>query len=271
MPIRVMFLLASLPWFARAGSENNGRGARPIALSNAFVAIGNSPWSTAYNPAGLASCQAAEASLFLSPRQFGLKELRTISAAGAVPFGGGSAGFLVGQFGFDLYRETEFAVGVGGMIDDGVAIGGGVNILRLSLGGYGSTTIPSYDLGALVEIVNGLRIGFEWKNVTVSKIAETGESLPQVLVTGLCYELGVDSRMTMELEKDIRFPFSLKMGVEHSLLQVLMLRFGMSSNPDKFSCGLGLRAAGFELSYAGYSHPQLGWTHQIEISFKVDK
>ncbi len=269
--MKVMFLLTSLPWFAFAGFESNGRGARPIALSNAFVAVGNSPWSTAYNPAGLASCNAFEGTLFLSPQQFGLKELRTISAAGVVPFSGGSVGVIVGQFGFDLYRETAYTVGVGGTIDDGVAVGGAVNVVRLSLAQYGTAAIPSYDVGALVEIVSGLRMGFDWKNVTAATIAGSGESLPQVLATGLCYDLSDVARLTMDLEKDIRFPFSLRMGLEHSFLHVLTLRFGMRSNPDTFSVGLGLQIDGFVLSYAAYSHSQLGWTHQIEISFTMNE
>ena len=268
--MKVMFLLTSLPWLALAGFENNGRGARPIALSNAFIAVDNSPWSAVYNPAGLASCHALAGTLFLSPQQFGLKELRTISAAGVVPFGIGSVGIVIGQFGFNLYRETELTVGVGGTIDEGIAVGGAINVVRLSLERYGSTVVHSYDLGALIEIADGLRIGFDWKNVTAARIAGTGESLPQLLATGVCYDLSADSRLTMELEKDIRFPFSPRMGLEHSFLQVLTLRFGMCNNPDKFSCGLGLRVAGFELSYAGYSHSQLGWTHQIEITFIVD-
>jgi len=268
--MKVMFLLTSLPCFVLAGFENNGRGARPIALSNAFVAVGNSPWSTVYNPAGLASCHALEGTLFLSPQQFGLNELRTISAAGVIPFSIGSVGIVVGQFGFNLYRETECTVGVGGSIDEDIAVGGAVNVVRISLDRYGSAAICTCDLGALIKVVDGLRIGFDWKNVTAAKIAGTGETLPQLLATGLCYDLSPDSRLTMELEKDIRFPFSLKMGLEHSFLQVLSLRVGMCSNPDKISCGLGLRIAACELSYAGYSHSQLGWTHQIEISFKMD-
>jgi hypothetical protein len=271
MHIRAMFLLvASLPWIAEAGFDVNGRGARPIALSNAFVAVGRSPWSTVYNPAGLAFCNSFEGGLFLSPHQFGLKELRTISAAGVIPFGPGSAGIIFDQFGFDLYRETELAAGVGIMLDDGVAVGGVITIGRLALDRYGSTTIESYDLGALLEIIDGLRIGFDWKNITAATIAGTGETIPQVLAAGLCYDLNGDSRMSMEVEKDIRFPLSVRMGIEHSFLKVLTLRFGMGNNPDKFSCGLGVRVAWCELSYAGYSHPQLGWTHQIELSFSPD-
>ena len=264
-----MFLLTSFPLLVLAGFENNGRGARPIALADAFVAVGNSPWMTVYNPAGLVSCHALEGTLFLSPQQFGLKELRTISAACVAPFSVGSVGVVVGQFGFNLYRQTELTVGVGGTIDAGIAVGGAVNLVRISLDRYGSTVTRSYDVGAFVEVVGGLRLGCDWKNVTAAKMAGTGEALPQLLATGLCYDLSSDSRLTMELEKDIRFPFSLRMGLEHAFLRVLTLRFGMSSNPDKISCGLGLRIAGLELSYAGYSHPQLGWTHQIEISFKM--
>ena len=271
MFMKVMFLLASLPLSMLAGFENNGHGARPTALSDAFVAAGNSPWLTVYNPAGLASCRSIESALFLNPQQFGLKELRTISAAGVIPIGVGSVGIVVGQFGFNLYRETQLTVGVGGTIDAGISVGGAVNLVRISLDRYGSTIARTYDVGALVDVVDGLRIGCDWKNVTAQKIAATGEALPQLLTTGLCYSPSADSRLSIDLEKDIRFPFSLRMGLEHSFLKVLTMRFGICSNPDKISCGIGLRIAGLELSYAGYSHPQLGWTHQIEISFKLDQ
>jgi len=269
MHIRVLVLLISLPVLAIAGGENNGRGARPIALANAFVAGRNSPWSTICNPAALASCHDYAGTFFVSPRQFGLEELRTISAAGVVPFDGISVGFVLGQFGFDLYQETEFTIGAGVTVDDGIAVGGAFNLTRFSLGPYGAATVTSYDLAALLDIVDEMRIGFEWKNFTAAKIGGSGESLSQILAIGLWYDLTSDSHMTMEMEKDIHFPFSLKMGFEQDLLNALTLRIGMSNNPDKVSCGLGVRVAGFELSYAGYSHPQLGWTHQVEISFTM--
>lgn len=271
MHAKVMFLLASLPWFAFAGLENNGRGARPIALANAFVAIGSSPWSTFYNPAGLASARTLEGSVFLVPEQFGLKELRTVAAAAMVPLGVACVGCAVGQSGFELFRETTLAFGAGTCIDEGIAVGGTFNLVRNSFERYGSTTTPALDVGALVDVVDGLHLGFQWKNVTAVTVGGTGETLAQIHDVGMCYEFSEDSRIAIELEKDIRFPFSIKAGYEQWFLQMLSLRFGVSSNPDKFSFGLAVCFAGLEFSYAGYSHVQLGWTHQIELSFKLDR
>jgi hypothetical protein len=271
VPAKVIFLLASLPWFAFAGLENNGRGARPVALANAFVAIGKSPWSTFYNPAGLASARTVEGSVFLVPEQFGLKELRSVSAAAIVPLGVATAGFAVGRFGFELFQETTVAIGAGTYIDEGIAVGGTFNLVRISFERYGSTTTPAFDVGALVDVADGLHLGFQWKNVTAATVGGAGETLAQSQDVGMCYEFSEASRIAIELEKDIRFPFSIKAGYEQWFLQMLSLRFGVASNPDKFSLGLGVSFAGLEFSYAGYSHAQLGWTHQIELSFKLDR
>ena len=86
---------------------------------------------------------------------------------------------------------------------------------------------------------------------------------------GVCYEITENSRLAVELEKDLRHPIIKRFGYEQKLLDILSVRLGISDNPDTFSCGLGLRASGFEFSYAGYSHPQLGWTHQVELSVSL--
>ncbi|MCX6135838.1 MAG: hypothetical protein NTU47_18700 [Ignavibacteriales bacterium] len=266
MSIKVIFLLVFFPWLVCSGFQNSGRGARPNALANAFVAVGNSPWSSEYNPAGLVTCPEAELAVFMNPQQFGLKELRTISVAGVVPLHLASLGIVAGQFGFDLYRETTCTLAIGKAVDDGIAVGGAINVIRISVERYGVVTASSCDAGALVDVAEGLRIGFEWKNVSGSKIGASGEALPQVQDVGICYTFGESSLLAVGLEKDIRFPFELKVGYEQELLHALTMRFGMSSNPEKISVGLGVHFGGIEFSYAGLSHPQLGWTHQVEIS-----
>ena len=266
-----LFLLVLLPFTAVAGFENTPRGARPASLAGAFVAIGGSPWSTVYNPAGLSGCRLFEGTVFIAPEQFGLKELRTIGVAASLPLEFATAGILVDQFGFDLYREQRIAVGLGTSINHEIALGGTLNIVRIEIERYGQVAVPSFDFGALLQVLDDLSLGFDWKNVTASQIGGTGESLPQIQSLGMCYAIAADSRISIELEKDIRFPFSVKAGFEQSFLEALSLRFGLSSNPDMYSCGLGARLGRFEFSYGGYNNPQLGWTHQIEISFRMDQ
>lgn len=269
MSARVMFLLASFPIVTFAGLENNGRGTRPIGLGNAFVAVGNSPWATVYNPAGLTSVRSMQGAVFCVPEQFGMKELRTISAAIAIPFGPGTACVMIEQFGFELYRETSLALGLGIVVDDGLAGGLTINIDRISIERYGNATKAIIDAGAVVDVREDFHLGFNWKNVAATGVGANDERLPQVLIVGASYDISRDSRCTFELEKDIRHPFIAKAGYEQRFLDVFSLRFGASNNPDKFSFGIGVLYAGIEFSYAGYSHARLGWTHQVELSFKI--
>jgi hypothetical protein len=253
---------------AIASTGDNGRGAKAIALGNAFVAIADNPWAVAYNPAGLTQLTTFQGSIFFVPRQFDLPELKTASLAVAVPFPFVSCGLSVEQFGFDLYRETSLTIAAGRTIDWGVSAGISLNLQRISIERYGSTQCLTVDLGLLARALDNLAFGFAMKNIAAAKIGSKGERLPQTLLMGVRSTPLPEFQLTLEMEKDTRYPFIVKAGVEQRFFDVLALRLGVASNPDKFSGGFGVRLSVFEFSYAGYSHAQLGWTHQIEISFQ---
>jgi len=261
-------VLAFLSSVAVAASEDNGRGAKAIALGNAFVAIADNPWAVAYNPAGLTQLTTLQGSVFFVPRQFDLPELKTASLAIAVPFTFASYGLSVEQFGFELYRETSLTVAAGRTIDGGVSAGVSLNLQRISIERYGSTQCLTVDVGLLASALEDLSFGFAVKNIGAAKIGSKGERLPQILLMGARSSPLPDFQLTLEMEKDTRYPFTVKAGVEQRFFDILALRLGAASNPDKFSGGFGIRFSYFEFSYAGYSHAQLGWTHQLEISFQ---
>lgn len=270
MRIMQALLLVATPLLVFASPEGNGRGARPTALANAYVAVAEDPWSTFYNPAGLSGVTKVHFCGFFVPGQFGLKELRTVSASAAFPFHIAPVGLMISQFGFDLYRETMISLGVGRNLGDGFACGVTVNLLRLSIQRYGQSTTAAFDIGAQVDLIEEVRLGFCWKNMTAAGIGATAEPLPQVQMLGVSYEFSKNSRLLIEWEKDIRYPFSFKGGCEQRFFGFLSLRFGVSTNPDKFSFGIGASKSVVEFSYATYSHAQLGWTHQIELSIQLE-
>lgn len=266
---RLLFVLLGISSMCIAGTENNGRGAKSIALGNAFVAVADNPWAVYYNPAGLSSLQSFETSVFVIPQQFGLSELKTISLAAAVPTNLGTFALGVSQFGFELYRETQISVGIGETIDWGVSGGLTANLIGISLGEYGSTQSVTLDLGLLAQLQEQVTLGFSYKNLLAATIGSQQERLPQVFSFGVSYTPLRTFLLTMEIEKDIRYPAIIKAGAEQTFLDLLSLRAGVSNNPDKFSGGIAVRYSQFEFAYAGYSHPQLGWTHQLELTFQL--
>ncbi len=239
-------------------------------MSNSFVAVADNPWALLHNPAGLTQLRRIEASMFFIPEQFGLSELRTVSLAVAIPWSFGTVGFSLEQFGFDLYRENNFSIGIGRVIDGGISGGLTLNLHRISIERYGAATAATLDIGLLGQVQDNLTFGFAYKNISASTIGASKERLPQILYLGLKYSSLSDFVLTAELEKDIRFPFVIKAGIEYKVMNLLNFRFGVSNNPDKFAGGMSVRYSLFEFGYAGYSHPQLGWTHQVELSVRMN-
>jgi hypothetical protein len=251
--------------------ENNGRGTKAIGMANAFAAVSDNCWAIDYNPAGLAGITAIQCSAFIVPDQFGLQELRTTALAAAAPLSFAAIGITAEKFGFDLYSETEFGLALAKKVDRNISAGLSFEYYRLDIARYGTAGSFYLNGGLIAHILERVDAGFSVHNITAATLGSTHEKMPQVCNLGACWSPFHDLQISMEMEKDIRFPASIKMGVEQIVFEAIALRAGVANNPDKYSLGIAVRYSIVEFGYAGYSHPDLGWTHQIELSFKLDK
>jgi hypothetical protein len=249
-------------------AENNGRGTKAIALGNAFVAVADNAWAISYNPAGLSQTRNFQASAFFVPQQFGIPELRTTALAATIPLTFGSLGLAAGQFGFDLYRVNDISVGYGVNIDEHVSVGVAISATKTSIARYGSSVNGTLDLGLSGKILKDFFIGFAIQNVTASTIGQAHERLPQNALLGGAYRVSEGFLVVGELEKDTQYPLVLKAAIEQRFFNFLSLRCGIANNPDKFSTGISVEYSSLEFGYAGYSHSDLGWTHQIDLTVK---
>jgi hypothetical protein len=57
------------------------------------------------------------------------------------------------------------------------------------------------------------------------------------------------------------------MGVEYFVVDELALRFGVASEPNIFTAGLGLNIYGINFDYAFKSHPVLDNTHYFTLAY----
>jgi hypothetical protein len=266
---RVLLLVSIIPVVAQSGFEKDGLGTRPIGLANAYVAIADDPWAVYYNPAGLARISSVRVAAFFSPAQFGMNELRTVCVGATLPLSLCTGGVVIEGFGYDLYRETNLSCAFGMMASEWISLGVTTHFDHIAIKGYGASSRLVFDVGGMAFVTEDVRVGWCWKNVTQTTVGAHSERLPQIMSMGVCYEITEHSRFAIELEKDIRYPIIKKFSFEQQFLDGLSVQLGISDNPDKFSCGLGVRVAGMEFSYAGFSHPQLGWTHQVELSVSL--
>ncbi len=251
--------------------ENNGLGTKAIGMANAFVAVSDNCWAINYNPGGLTNVTAFQCSAFTVPEQFGLQELKTTALAIAAPLPFATIGIKAEKFGFDLYSESEFGLALAKEANGNISAGLSCQYYRLDIARYGTAGSFITDGGLIAHVLERVDIGFCVHNVTDATLGRTGEKLPQVFNLGACWSQLHGIQISIEMEKDIRFPANIKMGIEQIVFDVIAIRAGVANNPDKYALGIAARYSFFEFGYAGYSHPDLGWTHQIELSFKLGK
>ena len=268
MPILIFY--SSIGWNFLFAIENNGRGVKAIGMASAFVAVSDNFWAMEYNPAGLARIDKYGFSFFVVPEQFGLSELRTYAGVMTIPLSYIKSAFKMERFGFEYFHETVLGIALAGSIDHNVFIGLGINVNQLQIHNYGTTNYYSLDGGLLVEVLDNINFGCAINNFYQSrKVNLLGQS-PLLIAIGLCWIPILNTQLSLEMEKDIRFPISLKVGIEQKIMDVLSLRLGVADNPSKYAAGLGIKYMIFEFGYAGYSHIDLGWTHQIELAIILD-
>jgi len=254
-----------------AGSDGRGNGTRAVALSNACVALTGDPWVVQRNPASLAGLDAMQVGMFYAPQLYGIKELRTLAAAAAVQVPVGGAGVSVEQFGFDLYREMFVTAGWGFDAAGGLSAGLGVSLQSLSISHYGRGTRWAAGVGILAKLAEELNLGASVHNVASTTLGPQGDRLPTIFTTGVSWIPLRGLILTSELEKDLLYPVSARIGIEQVVWGVLALRGGISTDPDEVSAGFSVDVSGLEFGYAGFHHAELGWTHQIDLVFRMEK
>lgn len=249
-------------------SFDTKKGARPLGMAGAFVAVADNPDAVYYNAAGLWQINHWSAQAFYSA-PFNVRDLSTVSFVMVFPWKRGTAGAMFESYGFDLYRETTLGVSYAYAFHNRFAAGVSVNYYHLSIRGGGQTGIAGVDVGALFRPHSLVQIGFQARNITRPRIA--GEVLPQVMVFGAGIMPTEQITIGLDAYKDFRFSTDVRGGVEYRPLPVLALRMGVGRDPSRLSAGIGITLKYARLDYAMYTHPDLGVTHAISAGIALNK
>jgi hypothetical protein len=244
-------------------------GARQISLSNSDVAMSNDVFSLFNNPAGLSQMNWRELGIYYSPAPFGLSELSNGYLAYNEPFDFGSIGIGVMTYGFELYRENKISVGYSYNYLNKFFAGVVLNLHTVSIINYGDDNIFYLNAGGLYYLQNDLRLGFSVHNVNRASFGSEKDNVPFVFNLGLSYDVLDEFNFNISMEKDVRYNYSLRGGIEYNLFDYISLRTGFSNEPSRYSAGIGINYSYFSLDYAFFTHQDLGLTHQagLLISF----
>jgi len=114
-----------------------------------------------------------------------------------------------------------------------------------------------------------MMLGFSLSNVNHARTGIFKEPLPQTIKTGVSVRPCAGVLLSVEIDKETRFPAELKAGCELRLIPALDVRFGCGRDPSRFAVGMGVHLSLLTIDYAFAYHPVLGGTHQASVSFRL--
>lgn len=260
-------LAVGLPLCARGAFEGIAAGGVEVGLAGATVALRTGRPAANGNPAGLSGISGFTLTASACPALFGIQELSSVaSSAGlALPWGGiGGSAWTLGLPG---YRETTASLSCAYDGEPGWTAGIRVNLLVLSIAGYGSTAVAAYDAGARVECLESIAFGVLLTNIGGTRIGEQQESLPRSLECGFSYAPdGSGVLVCASAVHEFLSPVDWRLGVAYSPYECLVLRTGISTEPSLLCGGFGVALSPVSIDYAVSHHWQLGLTHHVSVT-----
>lgn len=240
--------------------------ARADALGNSTTALPTATGVQA-NPASRATLDDPTA-LFYARQGFGLAALRYGAAHIALPFGWGTLSSGVSSFGFEDYREVHASIGYARTLSLGTArslrVGTTLRYYHTSITNYGSASALGLHLGLGVELLRSLHFGAYATNLNGPTLT-TNSPLPRTLAVGLYYRALPSVRVMADVFKDVRFPPTVRGGIEVRPVDPLFLRAGVTTLPVRFSGGVGIRLGPLSASIAAEQHQTLGWSPSASL------
>jgi hypothetical protein len=246
-------------------------GAAQISLSNSDAALSSDVFSYFNNPSGAAQMNWREAGFYYSPSPFGFSELSNAFAAYNEPLPFGAIGAGVMTYGFNLYKETKFLLGLSFNHQNTLFAGAVVNYHNVSIKNYGSDNAFYLNIGGLAYLENDIRIGFYIHNINRASFGNSDDQIPVIINAGLSVNADENISLNISVDKDLIYKPSLRFGVNYELVEYITLRTGYSSEPSKYSAGVGINFLIFSLDYAVFTHSDLGLTHQAGLIISFGK
>ncbi len=256
-----------------AQTDNALVGARAAGMGNASVVLADS-WAILNNPAGMTGVQQGTAFATYENR-FGFTPFQTLSVGAVLPLNikDAAAGLSISRFGDELYNELKIGIGYAQKIDL-VSLGLKINYLQVYLQDLGSRGSFVFELGGLVHLSPEISFGAHIYNFSqssfTSEFAED-EPVPVIMRAGMSYTPSDVLLMTLEVEKDIDYPASIRAGLEYQIIKGIYGRTGIRTAPFDLHFGGGLRVKKWLLDLALTTQNNLGLSYTFSLGYHLGK
>jgi len=256
---------------------SGGSGAISGAMGGISTALADE-WAVFNNIGALAANENLVPNAMLAfENRFGIKEFNSYHLGFLSPFNfGGVGGLTVSRFGDKTYNETKIGLGYSHQISL-ISVGAKINYFQIAVddqigitqGARGTFVV---ELGGRANLSKKWSVGIYGYNFTQSKlrVLDAGEDrIPVILKAGVGYQPYGKLFLSIETEKNLDYPATVRAGVNYQIHKNFFVRTGISTKPFNSSFGVGFQPKNFSLDYALGNSSVLGWTNQISIRYAI--
>ena len=256
-----------LSWATYGFSQEINYGPRITALGNTGVALSDI-WSLQANQAGLAGLKKPVASIsyrnsFLNP------ELNTQSAVLAYPKGRNVIGLSLHNYGFSAYSEQKLGFTYAKMFGPALSAAINVNLHQVKIQQYGSAQTYSVEAGLQYKLNENLTLGTHISNPFANGYTnEVDAVIPVSMEFGASYRFTDKLLLNTGVVNNLSSSFDIRGGLEYFVINSLAFRGGIAARPFRQFAGFGYQLYDFKFDAAASSHPVLGISPQLALSYE---
>lgn len=248
-------------------SQEINLGPRVTALGNIGVALSD-VWSIQSNQSGLAFLQKPTASISYR-NSYLSSELHTQSAVFAYPFGRNVLGLSFQSYGFTAYSEQKIGFTYAKRFGNNVSAALNLNFHQVDIPSYGSVQTYSVEAGLQYKVNESLILGTHISNPGMSNYdVEVQSLIPVSLEFGGSYRFSDKVLLNTGFVKVLDSTSDFRCGLEYSVIDWLAFRGGVSVNPFRQFAGLGYQFKDLKIDVGASTHPYLGFSPQIALSYE---
>jgi hypothetical protein len=236
---------------------------KAAAMGNTSVTL-TDVWSIYHNQAGLGYLENMSIGAF---HQSGfIKEQNIQGIAFALPTKTGTIGASYSYYGFSQYNEMQVGLAFGRSFTKYFSIGLQLNYLHTQIAGnYGTENTVNFEVGILSQPIENLLIGAHVYNPSHSKMGD--EEIPTIFNIGISYLFSEKVLFAIGTEKDLNQDAIFKAGIDYNLIEFVSLQAGISTNPAKYSFGIGFHYDKINAHVGFMNHQTLGYTPSFTLSY----
>lgn len=265
--MRKILLFSIFSLFISEVSAQYNQGARLTAMGNASAAVFDT-WSLNANPAGITGQKSPTAALNYARYLFG-DELAEQSFAFVLPFNNNFAGVSINRYGISEFSEIKAGFGLAKKFGEELSIGVKANVHQIKITNYGNATTFSVDAGVNYALSKQIGLGLYVNNPSSQEYKSTNVEtyIPTAVHFGATYIPSNKLIIATTISKDFERKFDVRVGADYKFHEILSFRGGMSAKPFKQYVGMGLNYQKLIMDVAVESHPQIGYSPQIGLSY----